>query len=56
MIVIAFLSVMLILYCTEIAMFRCNVRSGISEAYKNICKIKMLFSCIFRSIAFYIRW
>ncbi len=52
-----YLSVMFFLYCTEIAMFRFRCRSGISDNNKNcnaILLLKWLFSCIFRSIAFYI--
>ncbi len=55
--IVIILSVMFFLYCTEIAMFRFRCRSGISD-YKNIYNamllLKLLFSCIFRSIALYI--
>ncbi len=50
---------MFFLYCTEIAMFRFRCRSGIND-YKNILNaillLKLTFSCIFQSIAFYIRY
>ncbi len=46
-------------FCTEIATFRFRCKSGISD-YKNIFNaillLKRLFSCIFRSIAYYIRY
>ncbi len=47
------------LHCTEITMFRFRCRSGIRD-YKNICNatlsLNFLFFCIFRSIAFNIRY
>ncbi len=47
---------MFFLYCTEIAMFTFRCRSGISDIFNAILLLKLLFSCICRTIAFYIRY
>ncbi len=50
---------MFFLYCTEIAMFRFRGRSGISDykiIFNAIILTKIFFSCMLRSVAFYIRY